>query len=284
MPSAMFKMPPLEWVRAFEAAARLGSFTAAAQELGLTQSAVSQRIAQLETHLGARLFLRQPRAISLTVEGEAWLPHVRTALGGLQDSSEALFGRGRRQITISASATVIEQWLVPRLSGLSDLARGQLSLQTMVVGAHDAPIDDLIRIRYGAGDWSHAFKHPLYKEKSAPMAAPSLASRSDHWTSWPRIICAGPRPGWQAWAARFGIATTPLAHLKLDTFHAALSAALAGQGVIMGSVPLCAAALASGALVQLGSEVLDHHETYWALAGAQAMSQAEWQKFCAVLA
>ena len=79
MSSQPFKMPPLEWVRAFEAAARCGSFTAAAAETGLTQSAISQRIGHLERLLGTKLFYRGARSIELTVEGEAWLPHVRVA-------------------------------------------------------------------------------------------------------------------------------------------------------------------------------------------------------------
>jgi len=85
-----FKLPPLEWIRAFEAAARCGSFTAAAAETGITQSAISQRIGQLEKSLGTALFVRQPRSITLTVGGEAWLPHVQSALGTMRDSSEAV--------------------------------------------------------------------------------------------------------------------------------------------------------------------------------------------------
>ena len=84
MHHAGFDQLPLEWVRAFEAAARLGSFTAAAAETGLTQSAISQRIANLEARLGAQLFVRQARQIGLTPEGEAWLPHVQAALTGLR--------------------------------------------------------------------------------------------------------------------------------------------------------------------------------------------------------
>ena len=92
MPKHPFKMPPLEWIRAFDAAARCGSFTAAATETGLTQSAISQRIGHLEKLLGVALFYRRARSTSLTIEGEAWLPHVRLALNTLKDSSEALFG------------------------------------------------------------------------------------------------------------------------------------------------------------------------------------------------
>ena len=86
MDKSGFDRLPLEWIRAFEAAARLGSFTAAAEECGLTQSAISQRIGHLEARLGAQLFIRQARQITLTSEGEAWLPHVQGALLGLRDT------------------------------------------------------------------------------------------------------------------------------------------------------------------------------------------------------
>lgn len=125
-----FKTPPLEWIRAFEAAARCGSFTAATAETGLTQSAISQRIGHLEKLLGTALFYRRARSIDLTVQGEAWLPHVRSALGSLRDSSEALFGSGRGRLTISASQSMIELWLLPRLERLQIIAGGQLSVQT----------------------------------------------------------------------------------------------------------------------------------------------------------
>ena len=114
MTEPRFNMPPLEWLRAFEAAARCGSFTAAAAETGLTQSAISQRIAQLEKTLGTPLFFRQARSIALTIEGEAWLPHVQHAFAGLQDASQAIFGASRTRLTLSASQSVIELWLIRR--------------------------------------------------------------------------------------------------------------------------------------------------------------------------
>lgn len=270
------RLPPLEWVRAFEAAARLGSFTAAAEELGLTQAAISQRIGQLERHLDVALFHRRARTIALTVEGEAWLPHVRHALDALRDSTEAVFGTARKRLTISASQSVIELWLTPRLHRMQALARAELSVRTLVLGAHDAPQDDVIRIRYGTGDWPHPYRARLYAEELAPVAAPGLARRDEPWTSWPRIACAGPRPGWPAWAAAFGIPTTPVPRLRFDTQLSALGAAKAGLGVTLASLPLCAEALASGALVRLDPRSLPHHESYWLLAGPAAVSRQEW--------
>jgi LysR family glycine cleavage system transcriptional activator len=277
------RLPPLEWIRAFEAAARLGSFTAAAEDVGLTQAAVSQRIGQLEKHLGTPLFDRRARAISLTVEGEAWVPHVRLALEGLRDSTEGVFGTGHRRLTLSASQTIIDLWLLPRLGRLQALMQAEISIQSMVVGTHDAPQDDVIRIRYGTGDWPHPYRARLYAEEIAPVAAPSLAARAGHWTALPRIACAGPRPGWHAWAAEFGIPTTPLPVLRFDTHLSALGAAKAGLGVVLASLPLCAEALARGALVRLDPASLSHHESYWLLAGSQAVSRGQWQAMTTAL-
>ncbi len=278
-----FKMPPLEWIRAFEAAARCGSFTAAAAETGLTQSAISQRIGHLEKRLGVVLFYRRPRSIELTVEGEAWLPHVRTAFGNLRDSSEALFGSGRGQLTFSASQSIIDLWLISRLGRLGNIAKGQLTIQSIVLGTHEAPLDDVIRIRYGAGDWPHDHKLQLFDEQIAPLASPELLNNGGHWTGWPRIACSGPRPGWNSWVSQFGIQTTPVAHLRFDTFLSALGAARAGMGVLLGSLPLCAEDLRAGRLVRLDARVLEHHESYWAIAGPDAIARTQWDELVDVL-
>lgn len=277
------RLPPLEWIRAFEAAARLGSFTAAAQDAGLTQAAVSQRIGQLERLLGVTLFHRRARAIALTVEGEAWLPHVRLALDGLRDSTEAVFGTSRRRLTLSASQSVIELWLRPRLERLQALTSAELSIQTMVVGTNDTPQDEVIRIRYGSGDWPHLYRARLYGEEIVPVAAPALAAGPGPWTALPRIACSGPRPGWYAWAAAFGVPTTPVPKLRFDTHLSALGATKAGLGVMLASLPLCSEELASGALVRLDQASLAHHESYWMLAGPKALSRHQWDAMAEIV-
>lgn len=283
MDKSQFKLPPLEWIRAFEAAARCGSFTAAAAETGITQPAISQRIGQLEQRLGTALFVRQARSITLTTDGEAWLPHVQSALGAMRDSSEAIFGAGRKKLTISASQSIIDLWLQPRLHQFCEIAGGALAIQTMVVGAHEAPNSEVIGVRYGVGSWQSTYKLPLYNEQMAVMASPELARRKDHWTNWPRIACSGARPGWHDWALQFNTPTTPVPRYRFDTFMAALSAARAGLGVIVGSVPLCAADLAAGRLVKMGSDTLDHHETYWLIAEKDAVTRKQWDQITTML-
>ncbi|WP_235815519.1 LysR substrate-binding domain-containing protein [Cypionkella psychrotolerans] len=145
-------------------------------------------------------------------------------------------------------------------------------------------MDDIIRIRYGTGAWQHDHKLQLFDEQIAPIASPELAQSGGHWTKWPRIACSGPRPGWTDWATRFGISTTPVPYLRFDTFLSALGAARAGRGVLLGSLPLCKVDLASGRLVRLGEEVLQHHESYWAIAGPDAIARAQWDQFVEALA
>jgi len=269
---------PLEWIRAFEVAARCGSFTGAAAETGLTQSAISQRIANLEQRLGARLFVRRARRIDLSVEGEAWLPHVQAALENLRESSETLFGITRDHLTLSASTSITELWIAPRLRGLAARTGAQISIRTMVVSSDTSSDDDTIRIRYGSGDWSQAYKAPLYEECLSPVAAPALLTCSPSWQSLPRIAVSGPRPGWSEWAERTGSPSTPVPTLRFDTFSSALAAATAGNGVLLASLPLCRKELASGSLERVSDDMIGHHQTYWLLASRKRVTRGLWEK------
>ncbi len=277
MSDSGFDNLPLEWVRAFEAAARIGSFTGAAAETGLTQSAISQRIGHLERRLGTRLFVRQARSIALTVEGEAWLPHVRTALESLRESSEALFGVTRNRLTLSASASIIDLWIAPRLGRLMAGTGGQITFRTMVLSTDAPHDDDTVRIRYGTGDWPQAYKLPLYAEVMAPVVAPTLLQSGIPWQDLPRITVSGPRPGWTEWCALTGTPTVPVPVLRFDTFASAMAAAKAGHGVLLASLPLCAASLAAGTLTRVADGTLPHHATYWMIASRDRVTRAQWR-------
>ncbi|EBA16487.1 transcriptional regulator, LysR family protein [Roseobacter sp. SK209-2-6] len=272
-----FDSIPLEWVRAFETTARLGSFTAAARETGLTQPAISQRIANLEHQLGTKLFVRKTRAIHLTTEGEAWLPHVQAALNSLRDSSEALFGVGRNKIVISASSSIVQHWITPRLPALLEASGAEVTINTMVLSGDAAEEDGTVKIRYGAGDWPGLYKAPLFEERITPMAAPPLLQKAEDWRDLPRLSVSGPRPSWRNWREFTGQPTTSPTALRYDTFASALSAARAGLGVLLGSLPLCQADLESGALIQMSTEVMPHHESYWLLASKERISRRQWE-------
>ncbi len=268
---------PLEWVRVFEAAGRTGNFTAAAREIGLTQAAVSQRIQNLELRLGARLFTREARGVTLTIEGEAWLPHVSQALRNLDRSADALFGKPLQKLVLSASASVIQLWIVPRLAGLDQGTHFQLSLTTMTIEPDFARSNAAIEIRYGSGSWPGMDSARLYPERLAPLAAPALLRGAPRWQALPRIAVAGPRPGWQEWAEHSGDAAPPAPHYRFDSFVAALGAAREGLGVILGSVPLCATPLADGALVRLSNDTLAPQDAYWMTARKDTVPARQWQ-------
>ena len=271
---------PLDWVRAFEAAGRLGSFTAAAAETGLTQAAISQRIANLEGRLGARLFQRGARGVTLTVGGEAWLPHASDALTLLQQSAHDIFGTRAQRLTICASATVTRQWLMPRLGRLEGRERLHLSFVTLMVEADQEPDRGSAVVRYGPGDWPGLRAARLFPEELAPVAAPGLSG-----AALPRIAVTGPRAGWSEWPGEFDPDRSPDATLRVDTMGAALAAAEAGLGAVLASLPLCHEALEAGRLVRLGTTSLSPASSYWLTARAQDISQRRWDAltaaFCA---
>lgn len=278
-----FQLPQLEWIRAFEAAARTGSFTAAAAETGLTQPAISQRISNLEHQLGAKLFIRHARTISLTVEGESWLPIVTSALSELRDGSEALFARGRETLAISASQSIINLWLLPRLAALQSAVQAKISVQSFVLGGQTAVLDDVIQIRYGDGGWPHHYRLPLYREEVSPVVAPSLVQQGADWWELPSIACSGPRPTWVEFASRFSLPVRAAPNLRFDTYVNAHDAALAGHGVMLGSLPLCAHSLQTGALTRLSDHSMSSPNTYWLLATKEAVGQRQWDRLAEVL-
>lgn len=261
---------PLEWIRAFEAAGRLGSFVAAADELGITQAAVSQRIGHLEARLSLRLFLRKARGVALTVEGETWLPQLSPHLQAIQQSAEDLFGQGARRITLAASASVIQCWLIPRLARLQPADRINFAFSTIVL---EEEIESMggIHIRYGSGPWPGFRAAKLFDEAITPVAHPDLA-QSD-WRRLPRIALSGPRLGWAEWGPFPG----PPPHLRFDSFIAALTAAESGAGMVLASLPLAATSLNAGRVQRLSAPCLTPAPSYWLLAPPAQCSENRWR-------
>lgn len=259
-------LPPLEWLRVFESAGRLGSFTGAAKELGLTQAAVSQRMRHLEAHLGTRLFLRLARGVELTADGEAYLPHIRNALDALRRGTADLFGSPRTKITIAAPATVAALWIVPRLV---DLTSTHPSLQISVSAIHrptdfEAAQADF-EVRFGNGDWPDRVAVQLYEEVLVPCCAASLITKTTKcdWQQLPVIAVSGPRDGWHEWSAATGESQLSEPALRFDSLLAAQFAALSGGGVFLASLALMRTAIHTGDLVKLSEKSLTMARGYW---------------------
>lgn len=275
---------PLDWVRAFEIAGRTGSFTAAAQESNVTQASISQRISNLERRIGSRLFVRNARGVTLSVQGEAWLPYVSSALRSLDESYEELFGVQREKITISASASVNEIWLAPRLKTWQSRHSSQIILSTMVLQGEDSSLDTTIRIEYGLGDRKNHHRVPLFFEQLSPVASPQLLARDTSWTHLPRLAISGPRLGWKDWSRLSGDPITPVPKIRFDSFAAALSAAVSGAGVLLASLPLCSTLLEEGRLVRVSKQVLEPQETYWMLANKDGLAKSQWSNVVDIFA
>lgn len=279
------QLPPLEWIRVFEAAARLGSFTAAANELGLTQAAVSQRIRNLELHLGAQLFNRQARGVILSTQGETWLPHVEAALTQLLHSAANLFEQPRRKITVAASASVIELWIIPRLREIARrLPHVQLALETIQHLPDYERLEADFEVRFGTGNWPGREATRLFVEELAPVSSPDLLSDpSKPWHDLPRIATSGPRVGWRDWSDAMGEAPPPVPVLRFDTFVQSLRAAEAGAGILLASLALCSDAIGSGKLQLLTKRTLRQEGGYWITWPRNRPAFAERQQFVGCL-
>ncbi len=258
MAKKMVGLPPLDWLRVFEAAGRLGGFSAAAREFGLTQAAVSQRIGNLESWLGRSLFVRKARGVSLTVEGESYLPLVQQSLQALERNTEDLFGKSPRELRVAALSSHIRALVLPHLTAFQDM-RPDIRLLTDSV-ARRSSLDEektWLQIRYGKGTWPGREAALISPEVLVPVAAPSV-----EWGA-PVLELRGERPGWRDWERNSNRTDVPPAKLSFDSMEHALSAASQGLGIALGSVPLATAELMSGQLRKLDLPDLKTTEGYW---------------------
>ncbi len=281
-PSAL---PPLEWLRVFEAAARTGNFTAAAAELSLTQAAVSQRIRNLEKRLGAPLFVRLPRGVELTLEGDSYAPHVQAALTALHRSTTDLFGAPLRRLSVAATASVAQLWIAPRLAKFQrtfpDL---QVSLITVQRQADYMPAQADLDVRFGAGTWPECQGVKMFDEILAPVVSPSLLKQNQvEWRRLPQIAISGPRYGWRDWAAAANVAPPKPPSLRFDTFVQALAAAISGAGVLLASSELISEHIETGLLARLSEPSIRMENGYWLTWPSKSAPYTERRKIVEVL-
>ncbi|MDN3524598.1 LysR substrate-binding domain-containing protein [Halomonas sabkhae] len=207
----MTGLPPLGWMQAFEAAARTLSFTAAGNELGVTQAAISQRIRLLEDRLGQKLFVRHPRSLSLTPVGRAWLPSIQDAFVRLGEGTSEVFGgtRQERQVTLRTTPVIQQNWLAPRLPAFQ---RDYPEIGARVVSAiwpdDFGPEGADIEIRYGRGEWSGVEAISLGEEAMLPACSPTLARRiqtPEDLAGQVLLHAVGFAVGWPTWLEQAGV-------------------------------------------------------------------------------
>jgi LysR family glycine cleavage system transcriptional activator len=231
-------LPPLDWLRAFEAAARLGSFTAAARELTLTQAAVSHHVRSLERRLGVALFVRLPRSLRLTEIGAAYLPPVRQCFEELGAATAGLFGpKGRRSLAVRAPVSFAALWLAPRLAGFAAAHPGVALRVTSAVWTHPEPDDPSdIEIRFGAGPWPGRRAELLAHWGAVAVCRPDLAPRGEGAARMAAlggsalIHVAGYEDLWRRLLQPHGVSLPPFSGVNVDTSLAALELAASGHG------------------------------------------------------
>jgi LysR family glycine cleavage system transcriptional activator len=253
-------LPSLNGLRAFEAAARHLSFTRAAAELHVTQTAISHQIRRLEAQLGMRLFTRGSRALSLTQEAQVYLPAVRAAFEDLHAATARLLRPNRDQLlTVSTMASLAAKWLLPRLGGFQAAHPGievRISTSAHLVDFRREEVD--VAIRYGRGRWAGLRAQWLMAEDIFPVCSPALvqgkkALRRPADLAHHTLLHAGvSRDDWQLWLTAAGLPTSLASSqpgLTFDLSLMALQAAIDGLGVALGRTPFVEADIAAGRLV-----------------------------------
>lgn len=260
-------LPPLEWLRAFEAAARQENFTAAARELHLTQAAVSQQVRKLESYLGVALFRRLPRGVKLTAEGLAYLPHVQASFDALMRTTRDLFGTAEgADVSVAAPISFSLLWLTPKLMQFREaFPQTRVTLSSVYRPADYETIGADLEVRFGNGDWEGKVARHLEAEALVPVCTPELLRRAPKgdWAKLPVLAMSGPREGWSDWAALAGVTNPGPPGLVFDSFILALEAAKEGAGVLLASLPLTRPLLDAGSLVQISPIVLTMSAGHW---------------------
>jgi LysR family transcriptional regulator, glycine cleavage system transcriptional activator len=251
------RLPPLNALRAFEAAGRLGSLTAAAEELHVTHGAVSKAVAQLEAWLGVMLFDRPGRKIRLSAAGRLYQEAVARALDGLDEATRRCTEAGRpRTLVVNALPTFAMRWLLPRLPPFH---RAHPGIELRLVTS-DAPIALLggnfdVAIRRGPETWPGYATTPFLAEREIPMLSPKLLERLPLATagdlSRHTLLHAETRPGaWRRWLGAAGAeALVPAGNQHFDHFYLALQAAVDGLGVALGPLPVISDEIEAGRLI-----------------------------------
>ncbi|WMS44491.1 LysR substrate-binding domain-containing protein [Acuticoccus sp. MNP-M23] len=294
-------MPSLGALAAFEAAARLGGFTKAANELGVTQAAVSRQIRALEADFGVPLFTRNTRQVVLTDAGRTLSGAVSDAFQTMTDAIEVLRApREPTSLTVSTSLSFSHFWLLPRLPAF----RSAYPLLQLRVISQDQPLDlrtgDAdVAVRYGVAPFDDGEALAALPEEAFPVASPEFAARHDCDSISVEALAKlplieGHKPEslwltWPTWFARAGLTRPPGRQmLMFNHYSDAVYAAMTGEGVVLGWNRLLERPLGDGRLVRLGTaSVIPQEAHHVVVAGNEhkpaAMAFARWmvEKFTA---
>ena len=287
-------LPTLEFLKGFDAAARHLSFTRAAEELYLTQSALSRQIKTLEEEIGSQLFERGRRGLRLTPSGEMLRRSVQGVLREIAQTVAAIRAKGGSdRLTISTTVPFASLWLVPRLPRFRN-TRPRIEV---FVSADNRTIDlergevDLV-VRYAADERAPHGAVRLFGERVIPVVSPKLLDRNGSALRRPHDLVRHvllhledplgrvPWVDWSIWLASAGVPElVPAGNLRFSQYDQLLQAAIDGQGIALGRIPLIDIFLTSGKLVTPFAKRYDVPRAYFAIAAAHAASRPEVTAF-----
>jgi LysR family glycine cleavage system transcriptional activator len=291
MHSPRWQVPPLELLLAFEAAARHLSFTKAADELALTQSAISRQIQALEKSLGGRLFERRTRALLLTENGQRFHQAVQETLAGLDEATQKLRGAPvARTVTVSTTPGFASLWLIPRLNGYLQAHPGvdvRISATYDAVNLEREGFD--LAIRYAADD-EMAGQRALFEESIIPVCSPALAADPARPLRVPADLRAHVLlhledaklswMEWNLWLHAHGLKDfKPAGTLQFNQYDQLVQAAINGQGVALGRLPLLKRTLRAKELVTPFPKSIVSSRGYFVVRSARAAGKSDVKDF-----
>ena len=264
------RLPPLNSLRVFEAAARHESFTHAAEELCVTQGAVSHQVKALEADLAIKLFNRERQRLIITEAGRDYLAVVRDALDRIAVGTERLLHRQSAGVlTVSTSPDFAAKWLVHRLGHFAEAHAG-IDLRVSAIMHHvDFAREDVdMAVRHGDGNWPGLDAVQLSAEQLFAICSPKLLTgrrlaRPADILKFP-LIHLDSRADWTKWLRVAGISDDNVRHGPvLNRASMVIDAAINGQGIALARTTLAAWDLINGRLVRPFAEALRLSKTYW---------------------
>jgi len=276
-------LPPLGWLRTFEAAARHLSFTGAARDLNMTQSAVSQQIKSLEQHLGRPLFHRRPRALELTTTGTTYLPIVREAFRTLTHGTRAITGNKQNMVQIQANISFTVKWLSPRLGRFyAQHPDVLLNISTEIWEPREMAEGADVEIRFSLRLADTVRAEVLRRDHYYPVCAPDYQVTLETLHEHRLFDCANLLCTFASWAEDQNLPWPNPPVTYATTYMACLPAVMAGAGVGMGHDLMVGDAIRQGRLIAPFGHRVPVPEAYYLLISPQAehspgaMAFANW--------
>jgi LysR family glycine cleavage system transcriptional activator len=264
-------LPPLGWLRTFEAAARHLSFTGAARDLNMTQSAVSQQIKSLEGHLGQPLFLRRPKALELTEAGITYLPVVREAFRTLVRGTQAVTGAQQNAVQVQCNITFAVNWLAPRLPAFrAEHPDVQLNIFTELWEPQEMAEGAAVEIRFSLRPADTVRTELLRRDHYYPVCAPGFGVDLETLQEKPLYDCSNLLSNWASWADDQALTWEKLNITYATTYLVCLSAAMAGGGLCLAHDTIADRLIEQGLLVAPFKHRAEMPEAYYLLLSPQA--------------